>query len=77
MPLQIPETPERCPQPQRTAAVAGRLEPAHGSPEVVVVALQPVEPVCVAPHSDQVGFCLFGETEKVLRVAIAKRRGGV
>jgi hypothetical protein len=33
-------------QPQRAAVVARRFEPVQGSPEVVVVALQPVEPLC-------------------------------
>ena len=74
MPPQIPESPKRCRQPERGDGVAGRLKPVHGSPKVVVVALQPVEPLGVAAHADQMRLGLLGDTEKVLCVATVKRR---
>src|SRR6266511_449403 len=64
---QIPEPPQ-CPcQPQGKLALPCRLEPVQGGSEVVVLLLQPVEPVPGAPA--QVRLRLFRERQEVLYVA--------
>ena len=69
MPVLVPESPERRCEPHDTVDLAGVLEPAHGSAQVVVVALQWIEPLLAAPDPDQMRLRLLGEGQEVLGVA--------
>ena len=74
MALHGPEFRQRSGQPQHMLGLARRLQPGESGTEVVVLALQPLEPLLGA-RAEQVRLGLFRERKEVLRVTPPKLLG--